>query len=206
MEDYADYTNHITLSEKYFSRITPILAIDHALFADNDGIYMDYYDDYVKSEDEEDEEDKFLFPSKGELTSIYKFTSDEEGSRFTNIDTYEIDTGLVAIGINLKKEIVFTTFNFQETEDIEGQTWTNVPPKITSINSEQRYTVPIKRGNENDASITKFAFYRFVDDMNKYVVLILDSGNVYQEELFVGSTDTINLDSNNIIASNVIDM
>ena len=206
VQDYIDEINHIALSEKYFSRITPISMIDHALFVDNDGIYMDYYSDYVPDTyvpDTEDEENKFSSPSKGALTSIYTFGPDEV-SRFSDIDTYKIGNDLVAIGINLQKEMVFTTLNFLETEDSEGQTWTLVPSKITSINSTSTYRVPVKRGNGDDASITKFAFYRF--DKNKYTVYILDEGNVYQEELLVGSTDALVLNSNNIIASGVIDM
>lgn len=77
------FISQFRLSDKYFDGIFPCV-IDHALFVDGLGVYLDYYASYEIPTDVDDAEEKIYQPTTAELTSIYGF---EQSESLVNIDS-----------------------------------------------------------------------------------------------------------------------
>lgn len=124
-EDIEDYLEFSILlngggSGLLFDEIVPC-CIDHALFINSMGIFIDGYSENSYDKKLEDGDDYFMFPSSGSLIQVIGFADVNTKDGFKNIDTtYSSDNSKMMIGVNLENEIRFIPVKLGENKKVDN--------------------------------------------------------------------------------------
>lgn len=112
IEDYTDSNSNILLNGGVtgvlIDKIVPC-CIDHALFINGTGIFIDGYLDSAYTRKLDDDGEHFMFPTSGSLLPVMSFM---DGDVFRNVDTtYSYDDSAMMVGVNLASKVRFVQVN-----------------------------------------------------------------------------------------------